>query len=56
VGINRDAHADTGVQLDIMDISKVFTVGHGFLATYPDATDEQLGKRIVDFVQTIRKN
>jgi hypothetical protein len=46
----------SGVQIDIMDIGKVFKVGQGFLANYPDATDQQLADRIAAFVETIRKN
>jgi hypothetical protein len=45
-----------GIQIDIMDIGKVFKVGQGFLTTYPNATDDQLADRIAAYVETIRKN
>jgi hypothetical protein len=44
----------SGVQIDIMDIDKVFSVGHAGIADGLSVTD--LTKVIVDFVQTIRKN
>jgi hypothetical protein len=44
----------SGVQIDIMDISKVFAVGEKAVAEGAD--DTALEAAIVDFVQTIRKN
>ena len=41
----------SGVQIDIMDISKVFDVGRKALSEGRD-----LDTAIVEFVQTIRKN
>lgn len=44
----------SGVQIDIMDISKVFRAG---LAALERGADElELEQAIVDFVQTIRRN
>jgi hypothetical protein len=45
----------SGVQIDIMDIARVFRVGRDFIALH-NPTDEQLAERIVAFVQTVRKN
>jgi hypothetical protein len=39
------------VQIDTMDISKVFRVGHNAIALNRDITDAELAKVIVDFVQ-----
>jgi hypothetical protein len=46
----------SGVQINVLDISKVFRVGTAAIAANPQITDEQLAKVIVDFVNTIRKN
>lgn len=44
----------SGVQIDVMDISKVFAAGRQAIANGAD--DEALRSAIVAFVQTIRKN
>lgn len=44
----------SGVQIDIMDIGKIFKVGHGLIASGLD--DAQLGAHLVAYVNTIRKN
>jgi hypothetical protein len=44
----------SGVQVGIFDLSKIFSVG--MLAIEEGADDTELEKRIVAFVQTIRKN
>jgi len=43
-----------GIQIDIMDISKVFREGQKAIDNGAD--DATLGQAIFDFVQTIRKN
>jgi hypothetical protein len=40
----------SGVQIDIMDIAKVFKIGQEFIKLH-NPTDEQLAKRIVSFVR-----
>lgn len=44
----------SGVQINIMDIGKVFKAGRQALADGAD--EEQLRAAIVEFVETIRKN
>jgi len=46
----------SGIQINIMDISKVFRAGHAAIAANPQIDDPMLGQAIYDFVQTIRKN
>ena len=46
----------SGVEIDIMDIGRIFDTGRNALAQNPALTDDELSKVIVDFVQTVRKN
>ena len=46
----------SGIQIDIMDISKVFKVGRKAIADNPEFTDDQLTVVITGFVESIRKN
>jgi hypothetical protein len=46
----------SGVQIDVMDIGKVFEEGQRWLAGNPGITDDALAAAIVAFVDTIRKN
>lgn len=45
-----------GVQIDIMDIGRVFDTGRNAIAANPAITDAALGDAIAAFVQTIRHN
>ena len=45
-----------GVQVNIMDIDKVFKAGRAAISANPKITGHELTKVVVDFVQTIRKN
>ena len=44
----------SGVQINIMDISKVFAVGRASIAANDD--EAMTTRKIVEFVQTIRSN
>jgi hypothetical protein len=44
----------SGVEIDIMDIGKIFKVGRGLIAA--GMADEQLGAHLLAYVNTIRKN
>ena len=46
----------SGIQIDIMDISKVFKAGRDAVSKHPEMSDNQLTAIILDFVNTIRKN
>lgn len=46
----------TGVQINIMDIGKVFNVGRGFIVAEPAITDAALADKVAAFVQTIRQD
>jgi hypothetical protein len=46
----------SGIQIDIMDIGKVFKVAERAMAQQPDISDEQLGSEIAAYVEQIRKN
>lgn len=59
IGKQRDATIErlyrqrcSGIEINIMDISKVFKVGHAAIAAGLD--DSAVGDAIYDFVQTIR--
>lgn len=45
----------SGVEIDIMDIGRVFKAGHAAIAENPAIDDSALGAAIVAFVATIRK-
>jgi hypothetical protein len=44
----------SGVQISVMDIGKVFAVGHKAISE--GGTDDDIERAIVTYVQTIRKN
>lgn len=46
----------SGVQIDIMDIGRVFNAGRIAVRDNPDIDDAALASVIVGFVATIRKN
>ena len=46
----------SGIEIDIMDISKVFAVGRKAILDNPEFTDDQLTVVLTGFVETIRKN
>lgn len=43
-----------GVQIGVMDLGKIFDVGRAAIAAGAD--DELLGRKIVEVVETIRRN
>lgn len=45
-----------GIQINVMDISKVFDAGKKAIASDPTITDEALAEAVFAFVQTIAKN
>jgi len=46
----------SGIQIDIMDIGKVFKAGEAAIAANSAISDEALEDAIYNFVQTIRRN
>ncbi len=44
----------SGIQIDVMDIGKIFDKGYEVIAT--GANDQVLGDAIAAFVETIRQN
>lgn len=50
------AKACSGIQINIMDISKVFAVGRRAIAANPQITPSELGDVLRGFVETIRHN
>lgn len=46
----------SGVQIGVMDIGKVFAAGRKAIEENPDITDEALGDKVAEFVETIRLN
>jgi hypothetical protein len=46
----------SGIQINIMDMGRVFEAGHAAIAADHAINDEVLGEIILDFVQTIRRN
>jgi hypothetical protein len=45
----------SGIQIDIMDIGKVFNIGRMVVAAQPQITDDDLAHAISSFVGTIRR-
>ena len=46
----------SGIQIDIMDIGKVFACGRDALRQTPELTDDELGRLVRAYVEIIRKN
>ena len=46
----------SGIEIDIMDVTKVHAVGVRLIAADPNVSDEVLGDGIRAFVETVRKN
>jgi hypothetical protein len=46
----------SGVQIDIMNIGRVFLAGQAAIAHNPEITDAELGDKVAAFVETIREN
>ncbi len=45
-----------GIQINVMDIGKVFDAGRKALTSNPEITDAELAEAVFAFVQTIRQN
>lgn len=45
-----------GIEINVMDIGKVFKAGAASVLAKPNISDDELGQAIYDFVQTIRLN
>lgn len=48
--------ACSGIQINIMDIPRVFKIGESALAANPTITAKELGETLRTFVETIRHN